>query len=170
MSVTGRYISTTIVKERRREREKKGRGGLGCGGWGLNKGEFWVVGGADAQDPQGWKRPWALLGVGLRLKEQKGPRRAPHPSLRGQGTSPGSPAGSLGPSGQGDGPPLLSCSSWKNPSRLPLLIFLASGALILSGLHFSYPLGSPTSYRFTLVFLPSPWRSESSLTSSRQAP
>ena len=37
------------------------------------------MGGAYAQDPQGWKRPWVLWGGGLRLKEQKGPRRAPHP-------------------------------------------------------------------------------------------
>ena len=40
------------------------------------------MGRAYAQDPQGWKRPWGLWGVGLRLKEQKGPRRAPHPHLR----------------------------------------------------------------------------------------
>ena len=53
--------------------------GLGCGGRGLSKGEVWAVGGPNAQDPQGWKRPWGLLGVRLRLKEQKGPRRGPHP-------------------------------------------------------------------------------------------
>ena len=35
----------------------------------------------------------------------------PTPGLRGQGTSPGSPAGFLGSSGQGKRPPLLSCSS-----------------------------------------------------------
>ena len=46
---------------------------------GLRKGEVWVVGGASAQDPQGWKRPWGLWGLGIRLKEQKGPRCAPHP-------------------------------------------------------------------------------------------
>ena len=38
-----------------------------------------MVGGANAQDPQGWKRPWGLWGAGFRLKEQKGPRLAPHP-------------------------------------------------------------------------------------------
>ena len=38
-----------------------------------------MVGRANAQDPQCWKRPWGLWGVGLRLKEQKGPRCAPHP-------------------------------------------------------------------------------------------
>ena len=27
---------------------------------GLNKGKVWVVGGANAQDPQGWKRHWRL--------------------------------------------------------------------------------------------------------------
>ena len=48
-------------------------------GGGLSKGEVWVVGRANAQDPEGWKRPWGLWGVGLRLKEQKGPWRAPHP-------------------------------------------------------------------------------------------
>ena len=34
---------------------------------------------ANAQDSQGWKRPWGLWGVGLRLKEQKAPRHAPLP-------------------------------------------------------------------------------------------
>ena len=52
------------------------------------------------------------VGVGLRLKEQKGPRRPPTSGLIGQGTSPGSPAGFLGLSGQGNCTPLLSCSSW----------------------------------------------------------
>ena len=42
-------------------------------------------------------------------------------------------------------------------SHLPLLIFLASGVPVLSGLHFSSHLGPPTSYLFTLGFLPSPW-------------
>ena len=61
------------------------------------QGEVWAVGRANTQDPQHCKR-W----VGLRLKEQKGPRRAPHtPGLRGRGTSPGSPAGFLGLSGWG---------------------------------------------------------------------
>ena len=69
------------------------------------------VRGAYAQDPQGWKRPWGLWEVGLRLKEQKGPRRAPHLWSRRVGTSPGSPAGFLGLSGWGKCPPLLSCSS-----------------------------------------------------------
>ena len=57
----------------------------------------------------------------------------------------------------------------ESPSHLPLLISLVSGALILSGLHFSSPLGPPMSYWFTLGFLPSPWGLESP-TSSRQAP
>ena len=42
----------------------------------------------------------------------------------------------------------------EGPSHLPLLISLASGTLILSGFHFSSLLGPPTSYRFTLGFLP----------------
>ena len=53
---------------------KKGGGGekgLGFGEWGLSKGKVWAVGRASAQDPQGWKRPWGLWGVGLRLKEQR---------------------------------------------------------------------------------------------------
>ena len=56
------------------------------------------MGGANAQDPQGWRRPWELWGVGLRLKEQKGPRCAPPPWSQRAGTSPGSPAGFLGSS------------------------------------------------------------------------
>ena len=35
-----------------------------------------MVGRANAQDPQGWKRPWGHGRVGLRLKKQKGHRRA----------------------------------------------------------------------------------------------
>ena len=163
----------------------------------------------------------------------RGPGVTPTPGLRGQGTSPGSPAGFLGLSGQGKHPPLLSFSyslwsgkapptclssspqppsyaprtnaagregwalvdrgpAWElsrlpvpewagqspstpllllldGPSCLPLLISLASGAPILSGLHFSSPLSPPTSYWFTLGFLSSPWASESP-TSGRQVP
>ena len=44
---------------------------------GLSKGKVWVVGGANAQNPQGWKRLCWLRGVELRLKKQKGPRHAP---------------------------------------------------------------------------------------------
>ena len=71
-----------------------------------------------------------------------------------------------GPSGQGNCLLLLFHSS-QSPSHLPLLISLASGAPILSGLHFSSPLSPPMSYRFTLGFLPSPWAPES-CTSSQQ--
>ena len=53
-------------------------------------------------------------------------------------------------------------------SHLPLLISLASGVLMLSGLHFSSPFGPRTSYLFTLGFLLSPWGSEPS-TSGQQA-
>ena len=42
---------------------------------------------------------------------------------------------------------------WEGPSRLPLLISLASGAPILSGLRFSSPLSPATSYQLTLGFL-----------------
>ena len=85
----------------------------------------------------------------------------PTPDLSTRGTSPGSPAGSPCPSGQGSRPPLLS--------PLPLLISPASGAPVLSGLNFSLPLAPPTSYRFTLGFLPSPWGLEFPA-SSWQAP
>ena len=57
----------------------------------------------------------------------------------------------------------------ESPSCLPLLVSLASGVLILSGLHFSSPLSPPTSYWFTLGFLSSPWVSEFP-TSSQQEP
>ena len=57
----------------------------------------------------------------------------------------------------------------EGPSQLPILISLASGAPILSGLHFSYPPHPPMFYQFTWGFLPSPWASGSP-TSSRQAP
>ena len=48
-------------KKRRREKKKKkkegvGWEGLGSEGQGLSKGEVWAVGGANAQDPQCWKR------------------------------------------------------------------------------------------------------------------
>ena len=57
----------------------------------------------------------------------------------------------------------------ESPSILPLLISLASVPLIVSDLHFSSHLSPPTSYLFTLGFLPSPWSSESP-TSGRQVP
>ena len=57
----------------------------------------------------------------------------------------------------------------ESSSHLPLLISPASGMPILSGLHFSSPLSPPTSYLFTLGFLPPPWASEFP-TSGRQAP
>ena len=80
-STTGRYSSTTILKKRRREKKKKGGGEGRPWLWraGPKQGEGWGMGGANAQDPQGGKRPWGLWEVGLRLKEQKGPRLVPHP-------------------------------------------------------------------------------------------
>ena len=65
---------TTIIKKRRRK--KKGGKARGCGGLDLSKGDVWVVGGANAQDPQGWKRPGGCGGWGLGSTEQKGPRCA----------------------------------------------------------------------------------------------
>ena len=37
------------------------------------------MGGAYAQDPQGWKRPWELWGWGLGSRNRRGPRCALHP-------------------------------------------------------------------------------------------
>ena len=67
-STTGRYISTTVVKRRRRKKrkrkkekkKKKKKGEKSFAMEGLSKGVVWMVGGAYAQDPQGWKRPWGL--------------------------------------------------------------------------------------------------------------
>ena len=61
------------------------------------------------------KGPGGSGGLGLRLKEEKGPGMPPSPGLRGQGTSPGSPEGSPCPSGPGDRPLLLSHSSRRDP-------------------------------------------------------
>ena len=85
-----------------------------------------MVGRANAQDPQGWKRPWGLWAVELRLKEQKGPRHAPHPWSQRTGDPTWSPAGFLGSSGWGKRPSLFSCSSARASSRLLLLISPAS--------------------------------------------
>ena len=81
------------------------------------------MGGAKAQDPQGWKRPGICGGWGLGSRNRRGPGVPHTPGLRGQGTSPGSPAGFLGSSWGGKCPPLLSCSSGlRGPLCLPLLI------------------------------------------------
>ena len=83
------------------------------------------MGGANAQDPQGWKRPSGLWGVGLRLKEKKGPRRAPTPGLRGQGTGLGAqqaPRAEWAGQSPSTPPPFLP----EGPSRLPLLTSPAS--------------------------------------------
>ena len=57
------------------------------------------------------KGPGGCEGWGLGSRNTRGPGVPPTPGLRGQGTSPGSPAGFLGWSGWGKCPPLLSCSS-----------------------------------------------------------
>ena len=63
----------------------------------------------------------------LRLKEQKGPRHAPHPWSQRAGDLTWEPSRLLGSSGQGKRPPLLSCSSGMvEPLRPPLLISPAS--------------------------------------------
>ena len=114
-STTGSYLSTTIVKKRREKKKKKWGNGLGYEGWGLSKGEVWVVGGANALDSQGWKRPWELWGVGLRLKEQKGPRRAPHPWSQRAGDLTWDPSRLPGLKWVGKRPPFLSSYSGRAP-------------------------------------------------------
>ena len=76
---------------------KQGRG-LG-GGWGQCSGPIGLE-----------KAPQAVGGWGLGSRNRRGPGMPPTPCLRGQGTSPGSPAGFLGSSGRGKCP-LLSCFS-----------------------------------------------------------
>ena len=88
-----------------------GQKGLRYGEQGLSKGEVWAVDGANAQDPQGWKRPWGLWGVGLRLKDQKGLRCALHPWSQRAGDLTWEPSRLPGLEGGGKRPPLLSCSS-----------------------------------------------------------
>ena len=100
-------------------------------GWGLCLG------------PTSWKRPWGLWEMELRLKEQKGPRRAPHPWSQRAGDLTWEPSRLPGLEWAGQMPsaplPLLP----EGPSHLPLLMSLVSGALILSDLHFSSPLSPP---------------------------
>ena len=156
--------------EKEEEGKKRGGGeGLGCGGQGLSKGEVWAVGRAYAQDPQGWKRPWGLWGVGLRLNGTEGARRAPQPWSQRVGDITCEPSRLPGFEWVGktpSSPPLLLP---EGPSHLPLLLSSASEAPILSGLHFSSLLSPPTSYWFTWGFLPSPWAS-GFLTSGQQMP
>ena len=60
-------------------------------------------------------KPWELWGVGLGSRNRRGPGVPPTLGLRGQGISPGSPAGFLGSRGQDKRPPLLSCFSQMAP-------------------------------------------------------
>ena len=73
------------------------------------------------------KGPGGCGGLGLGSRNRKGPGMPPTPGLRGQGTSPGSPAGFLGSSWGAN--TILSTPAplvWEGPSYLPLLISLAS--------------------------------------------
>ena len=84
------------------------------------------MGGTNAQDPQGWKRPWGLWSGGLRLKEQKGPRHAPPPLVsEGMGPHLGT---QQAPRARVGGAITLGSSLLllDGPSHLPLLISLAS--------------------------------------------
>ena len=122
---------TSVPQKEEEGKEKKGQGeGLGCGEWGLSNGEVCVVGRANAQDPQVWKRPWGLYRVGLRLKEEKGPRSAPHPWSQSTGDLTWEPSRLIGLEWVGQMPssPLLLLQSrvGEGPSCLPLVISLAS--------------------------------------------
>ena len=111
---------TSVPQKRGRgKRKKKGGGDLGCGGRGLSKDDVWVVGGANAQDPQGWKRPWEPEGVGLRLKQQKGPRRVLHLWSQRAGDLTWEPSRLPGLEWAGQTPPLLSCSSGLGSGKAP---------------------------------------------------
>ena len=102
-----------------RERKEIKRGGedRGCGERGLSKGEVCAVDGANAQYSQGWKRPWGLWGVGLRLKEQKRSRHAPHPWSQRAGDLTWEPSSLPGLKWVGQIPsaPLLLLPSWRAP-------------------------------------------------------
>ena len=115
------------------------------------------------------KGPGGCGGVGLRFKEQKGPRRSPHPWSQKPGDLMRELSSLTGPEWVGQTPSAPLPLVPEGPSCLPLLISLASGAPILSGLHFSSPLSPPTSYQFTWGSLPSPCASASP-TSSQQVP
>ena len=65
------------------------------------------------------KGPGGCGGWGLDSRNRRGPGVPPTPGLRGQGTSPGSPAGFLCSSGQAKRSPLLSCSSSLGSGRAP---------------------------------------------------
>ena len=69
-----------------------------------------------------------VWGVGFRLNRTEGTQVCPPHlvSIRGQGTSPGSPADFLGSSGQGQTPSSPASLVPEGPSCLPLLISLAS--------------------------------------------
>ena len=98
--------------------KKKGLGeGLGHGEQGLNKGEVWVVGGANAQDPQGWKRPCGGWGLGSR--NRRGPGVPPTPDVRaGDLTWEPSSLPGLEWAGQTPSSP-LTCSSGLMSGRAP---------------------------------------------------
>ena len=86
-----------------------------------------MVGGAYAEDPQGWKRPWGMGGCGLGSTEQKGPRCASH--LWSQRVEDPTWEPSRLPEFEwaGQSPLLLSGSSGsESPSHLPLCSLLAS--------------------------------------------
>ena len=109
--------------------------------------DVWAVGGANAQDPQGWKMPWGMWGVGLRLKEQTGPRCAFHPWSQGAGDLTWEPSKLPGlqwvgqmPSfpllllWSGRAPPLCLCWSPRPPSYAPKDLCGLEGSLEGRGL------------------------------------
>ena len=168
---------------------RAGKGPGGCAGWGLGSRNRRGPGvpptpGLRGRGPQlgSLQASWAGVGGAIALHSSPAPPGGPLPPA-----SPILPLASFlcpqGPMRPGRGLEVRG-SAWElsrllmqewarrslsaplpflpeGPSRLPLLISLASGALILSCLHFSSLLSPPTSYQFTSGFLLSPWVSES---------
>ena len=84
------------------------------------------MGRACAQDPQGWKRPWGLFGVGLRLKTQKGHRHVPHPWSQRAGDLTWEPSRLPGLLWAGQLPSASLLLLLDGSSHLPLLMSSAS--------------------------------------------
>ena len=89
--------------------------GLGFVWRGLSKGMVWAVDGAYAQDPKGWKRPWGLQGLSLRLNGTVGIQACPPPLILG-GNLTWEPSRLLGPKWGG----AIALRSSLAPPRGPL--------------------------------------------------
>ena len=181
----------------RTHRTGKGPGGCGGWGLGSRKRRgpgvpSPLVSEGRGPHPGAQQAPRVWVGGAFALHSSAVPPREPlppaspvlpgHPPMPPGPTQPGWGSGGWYQLGSSAGSPvrvgqaIALCSSPtlpgeslpESPSHLPLLISPASGAQILSGLHFSSPLSPPVSCQFNVGFLPSPWGSESP-TSSQQA-